>query len=57
MTQSNQGNGFTMSITLSYDNSTGKLTVTNCDTEGVNLKSFSFLFDLYVIPGLHDYLP
>lgn len=57
MSQSNQGNSFSMAIDLKYDNSTGKLTVGKYDSQGVNLHSFAYYFDLYVIPELHNYLP
>ena len=57
LSQSNQGNSFSMAIDLKYDNSIGKLTVGNYDSQGVNLHSFAYYFDLYVIPGLHNYLP
>jgi len=57
LSQSNHGNSFSMAIDLKYDNSTGKLTVGKYDSQGVNLHSFAYYFDLYVIPELYNYLP
>lgn len=55
--QSNQGNSVGMNVKVAYDPSKGIVTISKIWSAGVNLNYFTFLFDLYVIPGLHNYLP
>ena len=55
--QSNQGNSVGMNVKVAYDPSKGVVTISKIWNAGVNLNYFTFLFDLYVIPGLHNYLP
>ena len=55
--QSNQGNSVGMNVKVVYDPSKGIVTISKIWNTGVNLNYFTFLFDLYVIPGLHNYLP
>lgn len=46
-----------MNVKVAYDPSKGIVTISKIWSAGVNLNYFTFLFDLYVIPGLHNYLP